>query len=86
VGRERSLRLSTSLTRLQRSESNRNGKVLSKAVVIGADGARDIALVRTEKPISGYRFQISAKTPRLGDSVVAIGYPFGLPLSVTKGR
>jgi S1-C subfamily serine protease len=63
----------------------RNGKVLGKASVIGADGARDLALLRTEKPISGHRFQISTKAPRLGDSVAVIGYPLGLPLSVTKG-
>jgi S1-C subfamily serine protease len=63
----------------------RGGKILSKATVIGADGARDLALLRTEKSISGHRFQISTKAPRLGDSVAVIGYPLGLPLSVTKG-
>jgi S1-C subfamily serine protease len=63
----------------------RGGRVISKATVIGADGARDLALLRTEKPISGHRFQISTKAPRLGDSVAVIGYPLGLPLSVTKG-
>jgi serine protease Do len=63
----------------------RNGKTLGKAVVIGADGARDLALLKTNTAISGHRFQISTTTPRLGDSVAAIGYPLGLPLSVTKG-
>ncbi len=63
----------------------RGGKVLSEAAVIGADGARDLALLRTEKSIRGYRFQLSTKAPHLGDSVAVIGYPLGLPLSVTKG-
>ena len=63
----------------------RNGKLLGKATVIGADGARDLALLKTKAAITGHRFQISAKSPRLGDSVAVIGYPLGLPLSVTKG-
>ena len=63
----------------------RNGKVLGKAIVIGADGARDLALLKTKVAIVGHRFQISTKAPRLGDSVAVIGYPLELPLSVTKG-
>ena len=63
----------------------RGGKVLGKALVIGADGARDLALLKTKAAIAGHRFQISTKAPRLGDSVAVIGYPLGLPLSVTKG-
>jgi S1-C subfamily serine protease len=61
------------------------GKVLGKAIVIGADGARDLALLQTKIRITGHRFTVSAKAPRLGDSVAVIGYPLGLPLSVTKG-
>jgi S1-C subfamily serine protease len=63
----------------------RDGKVLAKAIVIGSDGARDLALLRTTAAISGYRLRISTNAPRLGDSVAVIGYPLSLPLSVTKG-
>jgi Trypsin-like peptidase domain len=62
-----------------------NGKDIGKATVIGADGARDLALLRTKRPITGHRFEISTAEPRLGDSVAVIGYPLDLPLSVTKG-
>lgn len=63
----------------------RNGKVLAHGTVIGADPARDLALVRTSTSISGYRFRFSDAAPALGEDVLALGFPFGLPLTITKG-
>lgn len=63
----------------------RDGRVLSQATVIGEDPVRDLALLHTAKPISGYRFQFASRAPRLAEDVVALGFPFGLPLTVTKG-
>jgi S1-C subfamily serine protease len=63
----------------------RNGKLLGKATVVGVDRDRDLALLRTSKPISGYDFGFAGKAPRLGEEVAAIGFPLGLPLTVTKG-
>jgi S1-C subfamily serine protease len=63
----------------------RNGKLLGTATVIGSDRDRDLALLRTKKAITGYDFGFAGKAPRLGEDVAAIGFPLGLPLTVTKG-
>jgi S1-C subfamily serine protease len=62
-----------------------NGKVVAHGTVIGLDSARDLALVRTDKPVLGYRFKLAARAPRLGEDVAAIGFPLALPLTVTRG-
>lgn len=63
----------------------RNGKILGRGTVIGSDSARDVALIRSNRPIVGYRFRLGARAPLLGEDVAAIGFPFGLPLTVTRG-
>jgi hypothetical protein len=62
-----------------------NGKVIANGTVIGADAARDVALVRTDKPIPGHLYTLSTRAPQLGEDVAAIGFPLGLPLTVTRG-
>ena len=62
-----------------------NGKVVAHATVIGSDSARDLALVRTDKPIRGHHFVVATRSPQLGDDVAAIGFPLALPLTVTRG-
>jgi hypothetical protein len=62
-----------------------NGKPLSSATVIGFDPARDLALLKTAKPINGYVFKLADRAPRLGEEVAALGFPLALPLTVTKG-
>jgi S1-C subfamily serine protease len=59
--------------------------VVAHGRVIGEDASRDVALVRTSQPIDGHLFALAAHTPALGDDVAAMGFPLGLPLSVTKG-
>ena len=63
----------------------RQGKAVARATVIGVDPARDLALVRLDQPVAGYRFRFARKTPRVGDEVAALGFPLGLPLTLTKG-
>jgi serine protease Do len=63
----------------------RNGAVVGSATVIGEDPARDLALLHTNGPIGGYRFRLAPRAPRLGEEVAALGFPLGLPLSVSKG-
>jgi S1-C subfamily serine protease len=63
----------------------RNGRTLASGTVIGEDPARDVALVQTSKPLSGYIFHFSSSAPDLGDSVAAEGFPLGLPFTPTEG-
>lgn len=63
----------------------RNGRVVALGTVVGADPARDVALVRTDRVVSGYHFRFAERLPRLAEDVIALGFPFGLPLTVTKG-
>ena len=55
------------------------------ATVVGADPAQDVALLRTAQPITGHVFKLAGRAPRLGESVAAFGFPFALPLTVTRG-
>ena len=66
-------------------ELKRNGRVLGTGVVIGEDATRDVALVRSSAPISGRSCGSASRSPRLGESVAALGFPLGLPLTVTQG-
>jgi S1-C subfamily serine protease len=63
----------------------RNGDYLTSATVVGSDSARDLALLRTAEPISGYRFTLASRPPRIGEQVAALGFPLGLPLTFTRG-
>ncbi len=63
----------------------RDGKTLGTGSVIGEDPARDVALVQSSKPLSGYTFQFLSSAPVLGESVAAMGFPLGMPLSVNPG-
>jgi hypothetical protein len=63
----------------------RGGRVLATARVIGFDKARDVALLRTNKLVTGYRFELARRGARLGDAIAALGFPLGLPLTVTRG-
>jgi S1-C subfamily serine protease len=63
----------------------RFGKVVGSATVIGADPQADLALLKTDAPLDGYRFSLANRAPRIGESVAALGYPLGLPLSVSTG-
>jgi serine protease Do len=63
----------------------RNGRKLSSATVIGQDTDRDLALLRLAKPVNGYVFTLTETSPRLGDEVAVLEFPFGLPLTLTRG-
>jgi S1-C subfamily serine protease len=63
----------------------RSGQVVADADLIGADRDRDLALLRADSPVQGFYFELAEQTPRVGDGVAALGFPLGLPLSVTRG-
>lgn len=62
-----------------------SGKVVAHGTVIGSDPVRDLALVRTDRPLGGYHFRLASRAPQLGEDVSALGFPLGLPLTVTRG-
>jgi S1-C subfamily serine protease len=53
--------------------------------VIGSDSGRDLALVQTARPLTGYHFRYAAIAPNIGDQVAAIGFPIGNPIRLTRG-
>jgi S1-C subfamily serine protease len=60
--------------------------VRGKVTVIGIDRDRDLALLRLEKPASSaYVFRFADVPPQIGDEVVALGFPLGLPLTLSRG-
>jgi Trypsin-like peptidase domain len=63
----------------------RAGKPVGTATVIGSDASRDLALLRTSRPIRGYTFALERRSPALGEDVAVLGFPLGLPLSVSRG-
>ena len=63
----------------------RGGKVVATGTVIGADQARDVALVRTDRAVHGHQFRFQRSSPRIGQDVLVLGFPLGLPLTLTRG-
>jgi hypothetical protein len=62
-----------------------NGRRVAFGTVVGEDPLRDVALVRTSQPVAGYRFTLAKRAPLLGEQVALLGYPLGLPLSLSQG-
>ena len=63
----------------------RQGNTVATGTVIGADSVRDLALVHSNKRLPGYVFELASTAPALGVPVAALGFPLGLPLSVSQG-
>ncbi|MFT4097457.1 MAG: Do family serine endopeptidase [Rhodoblastus sp.] len=61
-----------------------NGKTLP-AKIVGTDKKTDLALLKIKESGTYPFVQFGAKTPRVGDWVVAVGNPFGLGGTVTAG-
>ncbi len=54
-------------------------------VVIGEDPERDVALLRLAEPVDGHVFELADDEARIGADVAALGYPLGMPFTVTRG-
>jgi hypothetical protein len=63
----------------------RNGQRIATGRVIGSDPSRDLALIQTSAPVRGFVFKFADRSPRLGERVIALGFPLNLPLTVTQG-
>lgn len=61
------------------------GDQRTTGTVIGSDPARDLALVRANRPLAGHHFTLATATPGVGTPVAAIGFPIGDPITFTVG-
>jgi serine protease Do len=61
-----------------------DGKTLP-AKVVGTDKKTDLALLKITTPGTYQHVEFAAKSPRVGDWVIAVGNPFGLGGTVTAG-
>ncbi len=67
----------------------RGDKGVVRGTVVGMDVKRELALIRTEPAkdgkLEGYAFKLASTPPRVGQDVVALGYPEGQQLAMFKG-
>src|SRR3954447_16056779 len=63
----------------------RSGRLVSHGTLVGADSARDLALIKLDRSVDGHAFALSTREPRRGGRVTAVGYPSGAPLVQAQG-
>lgn len=51
----------------------------TSGTVVGIDQQNDVALVRTNRPMSGHVFTMAEKAPSVGQEIAAIGFPEDSP-------
>ncbi len=62
------------------------GNVRLRAVLVAVEPSRDLALVLIDSPRRDWpAVTLSPRVPREGEFVVAMGYPLGLPFTITRG-
>jgi len=57
----------------------------TSGVVIGLDPQSDVALVKTNRPLTGHVFNLADHVPAVGQEIGAIGFPEGEPMTLTRG-
>jgi serine protease Do len=62
-----------------------DGDQRTTGTVIGNDPGTDLALVRANRPLAGFHFQLASRPPDVGSRVAAIGFPIGDPITLTVG-
>ena len=62
------------------------GNQIVNAEVLGVDVPADLALVRTDRRVTGHIFDFVSVPPALGTEVAALGYPLEADLTFTSGR
>ena len=53
--------------------------------IIGLDQSGDLALLRTDQPLTGPYLPLAPQDPAIGQRVAALGYPLGGDLAMTQG-
>ncbi len=62
------------------------GNQIVNAEVLGVDVPADLALLRTDRKVSGHIFDFVSVPPALGTEVAALGFPLDADLTFTAGR
>ena len=57
----------------------------TSGTVVGIDPQSDLALVRTNRPLTGHVFTLADHAPIVGQEIGAIGFPEGEPMTLTRG-
>ena len=57
----------------------------ASGVVVGIDRAADVAMIRADRNLDGHVFGFSDTAPEVGQEIVAIGFPQGEPMTLTRG-
>lgn len=57
----------------------------TSGVVVGIDPQADVALIRSNRPLTGHVFTLADKPPTVGQEIAAIGFPEGQPMTLTRG-
>ena len=55
------------------------------ATVIGSSDGEDLALLRADGPVDAQTLLFAGTDPDIGEEVIALGYPLGLPFTATQG-
>ena len=63
----------------------RSGRVIARGTLVGADSARDLALIQLDRPVEGHAFELSERPARRGDPVTAVGYLRDASLAQSRG-
>jgi S1-C subfamily serine protease len=58
---------------------------IASGVVVGIDPLTDMALIRADRNLDGHVFSLADSSPDVGQSIVAIGFPQGEPMTLTSG-
>jgi serine/threonine protein kinase len=58
----------------------------SPGQVISRDPVSDVALVLAQTPFKGHVFRVGSRSPRVRTPVATIGFPDGLPITLTHSR
>jgi S1-C subfamily serine protease len=68
---------------LQLGQDGKGG--YTSGVVVGMDRESDVALIKTQRSLSGHIFTFADEPPAVGQEVAAIGFPEDEPMTLTRG-
>ncbi len=62
-----------------------NGQVVT-ATITGLNASEDVALIKTDRPVTGHAFTIASADPPIGTEVGVLGFPMGENFAFDTGR